>query len=45
MAEISAAMIKDLRDRTGSGMAVAIGSGNLIPGFEDQLVGVKVGEE
>ncbi|MBT2185685.1 trigger factor [Sphingobium nicotianae] len=30
---------------TGSGMAVAIGSGNLIPGFEDQLVGVKVGDE
>ncbi len=30
---------------TGSGMAVVIGSGNLIPGFEDQLVGVKVGEE
>jgi trigger factor len=30
---------------TGSDMAVAIGSGNLIPGFEDQLVGVKVGEE
>lgn len=30
---------------TGEGMAVVIGSGNLIPGFEDQLVGVKVGEE
>lgn len=30
---------------TGTDMAVAIGSGNLIPGFEDQLVGVKVGEE
>jgi trigger factor len=30
---------------TGSDMAVVIGSGNLIPGFEDQLVGVKVGEE
>ncbi|HZV57539.1 MAG TPA: trigger factor [Sphingobium sp.] len=30
---------------TGSGMAVVIGSGNLIPGFEDQLVGVKAGEE
>src|SRR3546814_11644096 len=26
-------------------MAVVIGSGNLIPGFEDQLVGVKAGEE
>src|SRR5690606_19065979 len=24
---------------------VVIGSGNLIPGFEDQLVGVKAGEE
>ncbi|PXA99400.1 trigger factor [Nostoc sp. 3335mG] len=30
---------------TGEGMAVEIGSGNLIPGFEDQLVGVKVGDE
>ncbi|BAK66727.1 trigger factor [Sphingobium sp. SYK-6] len=30
---------------TGSGMSVVIGSGNLIPGFEDQLVGVKTGEE
>jgi len=30
---------------TGSDMAVVIGSGNLIPGFEDQLVGVKTGEE
>jgi trigger factor len=30
---------------TGTGMAVAIGSGNLIPGFEDQLVGVKTGDE
>ncbi|MBK5264968.1 MAG: trigger factor, partial [Alphaproteobacteria bacterium] len=30
---------------TGEGMAVVIGSGNLIPGFEDQLVGVKVGED
>jgi trigger factor len=30
---------------TGSGMAVVIGSGNLIPGFEDQLVGVTIGEE
>ena len=26
-------------------MAVVIGSGQLIPGFEDQLVGVKVGDE
>lgn len=30
---------------TGEGMAVEIGSGRLIPGFEDQLVGVKVGDE
>ena len=30
---------------TGSGMAVVLGSGNLIPGFEDQLQGVKVGDE
>lgn len=30
---------------TGTDMAVVIGSGNLIPGFEDQLVGVKVGDE
>jgi len=30
---------------TGTDMAVEIGSGTLIPGFEDQLVGAKVGEE
>jgi trigger factor len=30
---------------TGEGMAVEIGSGNLIPGFEEQLVGVKAGDE
>lgn len=30
---------------TGEGMAVEIGSGRLIPGFEDQLVGVKTGDE
>jgi trigger factor len=30
---------------TGEAMAVEIGSGNLIPGFEDQLVGVKAGDE
>jgi trigger factor len=30
---------------TGEDMAVEIGSGQLIPGFEDQLVGVKLGEE
>ncbi len=29
---------------TGEGMAVEIGSGQLIPGFEDGLVGIKVGE-
>jgi trigger factor len=30
---------------SGKDMSVEIGSGRLIPGFEDQLVGVKVGEE
>jgi trigger factor len=30
---------------TGEGMAVELGSGRLIPGFEEQLEGVKVGEE
>ncbi len=30
---------------TGSDMPVELGAGRLIPGFEDQLVGVKVGEE
>ncbi len=30
---------------TGEGMKIEIGSGNLIPGFEDQLVGVKTGDE
>lgn len=30
---------------TGTDMAVEIGTGRLIPGFEDQLVGVKVGDE
>jgi trigger factor len=30
---------------TGEAMAVEIGSGSLIPGFEDQLVGVKAGDE
>ena len=30
---------------TGEGMAVTLGSGQLIPGFEDQLEGVKVGDE
>ncbi|MBR0551969.1 trigger factor [Stakelama marina] len=30
---------------TGEDMAVEIGSGRLIPGFEDQIVGVKTGDE
>jgi trigger factor len=30
---------------TGTDMSVAIGSGRLIPGFEDQLTGVKTGDE
>ena len=30
---------------TGNDMAVEIGSGRLIPGFEDQLVGATAGEE
>ncbi len=30
---------------TGEGMAVVLGSGQLIPGFEDQMVGFKVGDE
>src|SRR3546814_16539858 len=30
---------------TGEAMAVEIGSGLIIPGFEDQLVGVKSGDE
>ena len=30
---------------TGTDMAVEIGTGRLIPGFEDQLVGVKAGDE
>ena len=30
---------------TGTDMQVELGSGQLIPGFEDQLVGVKVGDE
>jgi trigger factor len=30
---------------TGEDMSVEIGTGRLIPGFEDQLVGVKVGDE
>jgi trigger factor len=29
---------------TGEGMQVELGSGQLIPGFEDQLVGIKAGE-
>jgi trigger factor len=30
---------------TGEDMAVEIGSGRLIPGFEDQIIGVKAGDE
>ncbi len=30
---------------TGSDMGVELGSGRLIPGFEDQLVGIKTGED
>jgi len=30
---------------TGSDMAVVLGSGQLIPGFEDQMVGLKAGDE
>jgi trigger factor len=30
---------------TGSGMSVELGSGQLIPGFEDQLVGAKAGDK
>jgi len=30
---------------TGTDMSVELGSGRLIPGFEDQVVGVKTGEE
>ncbi|MFM9829395.1 MAG: trigger factor [Sphingomonas sp.] len=30
---------------TGEDMAIEIGSGQLIPGFEDQLVGVKAGDD
>ena len=30
---------------TGEGMSIEIGSGRLIPGFEEQLVGAKVGDE
>lgn len=30
---------------TGEAMAVVLGSGQLIPGFEEQMVGVKVGDE
>lgn len=30
---------------TGTDMGVELGSGRLIPGFEDQLVGIKTGEE
>jgi len=30
---------------TGTGMEIELGSGRLIPGFEDQLVGVKTGDK
>ena len=30
---------------TGQDMAVVLGSGQLIPGFEEQMVGVKIGDE
>lgn len=30
---------------TGTGMKVEIGSGSLIPGFEDQIIGLKKGDE
>jgi trigger factor len=30
---------------TGESMAVVLGSGQLIPGFEDQMIGLKVGDE
>ena len=30
---------------TGEGMAVVLGSGQLIPGFEEQMLGLKVGDE
>ena len=35
---------KPFEGGTGSDMQVELGSGQLIPGFEDQLAGVKVGE-
>jgi len=30
---------------TGEGMAVVLGSGQLIPGFEDQMIGLRAGDE
>jgi trigger factor len=30
---------------TGEGMAVVLGSGQLIPGFEEQMIGLKAGDE
>ena len=36
---------KPFEGGTGTDMSVELGSGRLIPGFEDQLVGAKVGEE
>ena len=36
---------KPFEGGTGEGMQAELGSGQLIPGFEDQLVGAKAGEE
>ena len=36
---------KPFEGGTGQGMSVELGSGRLIPGFEDQLIGVKAGEK
>ncbi len=36
---------KPFEGGTGSDMSVELGSGRLIPGFEDQLVGAKAGDE
>ncbi|MBW0145252.1 trigger factor [Sphingomicrobium clamense] len=36
---------KEFEGGTGEGMEVELGSGRLIPGFEDQLEGVKKGDE
>ncbi|MEO7654674.1 MAG: trigger factor [Sphingomicrobium sp.] len=36
---------KPFEGGAGTGMSIELGSGRLIPGFEDQLVGVKAGEQ